>query len=69
MPSGATVHADWFGAWNDDALSRWIKGCVDRFLNCSGGDLGDGGQLKTASQPSYGWRNPNRLVAVPLPKA
>ena len=68
MPSGSTVHADWFGAWNDDALSRWIKGCIDKFLNCSGGDLGDGGQLKTASQPSYGWRNPNRLVAVPLPK-
>lgn len=65
MASGSTVHADWFGAWNDDVLSRWLNGCVNRFLNCSGGDLGDGLQLKGASQPSYGWTNPNRLVPIP----
>ena len=64
-PSGSTVHSDWFGAWNDEVLSRWIGGCINRFLNCSGGDLGDGKQLIGASQPTYGWKNPNRLVNVP----
>jgi hypothetical protein len=34
-------------------------------LNCSGGDLGNGWQIRGAAQPSYGWTNPNRLVAVP----
>lgn len=65
MPSGSTVHADWFGAWNDEVLKRWLTGCIDALRSCTGGDLGDGGQLKGASQPSYGWLNPNRLVPVP----
>lgn len=65
MPAGSTVHADWFGAWDDDVMRRWIAGCIDGFRNCSGGDLGDGGQLIGASQPSYGWSNPNPRVPIP----
>ena len=67
MPAGSTVHADWFGAWDDDTLKRWLAGCIDRFLNCSGGDLGDGMQIKGASQPSYGFTNPRGRVPIPAP--
>lgn len=67
MPAGSTVHADWFGAWDDATLKRWLAGCIDRFLNCSGGDLGDGMQIKGAARPSYGLVNPRPRVAIPRP--
>jgi hypothetical protein len=43
----------------------WTDNCINKMLNCSGGDLGNGLQLKGADKPSYGWRNPNRLVPIP----
>ena len=43
---GSTFHADWFGAWDDLVLAMWHVNCVDKLLNCSGGDLGNGLQLK-----------------------
>ena len=54
----------------------WTDGCINSLLNCSGGDLGNGKQLKGAQVPIYlingvytpAWRNPNRLVPIP-PKA
>jgi hypothetical protein len=42
----------------------WVDNSVGRKLNCSGGDLGNGKQLRGASQPEYGWSNPTRLVPV-----
>jgi len=41
----------------EDVEVLWVKG--------SGGDLGNSKQLKGSSQPTYGWKNPNRLVPVP----
>lgn len=63
---GETFHADWFGAWDSIILAMWIDNCIDKKLNCSGGDLGNGKQIRGAAQPKYGWGvNPNRLVPIP----
>ncbi len=37
---GATLHADWFGGWHDDAMDLWITGCMARARNCSYGQTG-----------------------------
>ena len=44
---GASFHADWFGAWDDSIMDIWMANCIDKLLSCSGGDLGQGQQLKT----------------------
>ncbi len=68
-PKGYTFHADWFGAWDNTVMSMWWNNCINKMLNCSGGDLGNGKQLKGAAQPIYNgvlsWKHPQRLVAVP----
>jgi hypothetical protein len=62
---GSTYHADWWGAWDDGVMMTWNDNCIEKALDGSGGDLCNGTMLKGASQPSYGWSNPNRLVPVP----
>lgn len=37
---GATLHADWWGGWNDDAMNLWIDGCMRAARNCSFGQTG-----------------------------
>ena len=70
MPKGSTFHADYFEAWDEGVKKMWQDNCINRLLNCSGGDLGNGKQLKGASQPAYGWTNPKHLVAISsIPKA
>ena len=64
-PRGSTYHADWIGAWDDDVLRAWETSCIEGGLSGSGGDLCDGRQLLGASQPRYGWSNPERLLPVP----
>jgi hypothetical protein len=73
-PRGWSFHVDYGpAAWDPQVLKMWTDGCINRFLNCSGGDLGNGKQLKGAAQPIYlingvwtpSWRNPQRLVPVP----
>lgn len=64
-PPGFTLHADYREGWSPTVKAMWTENCIDKLLNCSGGDLGNGLQIKGASQPSYGWVNPNRLVPVP----
>ena len=64
-PHGATLHADYFEAWDNSVKDMWIDNCIGRKLNCSGGDLGNGQQLKGAAKPKYGWINPHRLVPIP----
>ena len=65
LPHGSTFHADYWEAWDVNVKAMWAGNCIDKMLNCSGGDLGNGKQLKGASQPVYGWKNPNRVVPVP----
>ncbi len=37
---GATLHADWWGGWNDEAMDLWIQGCIRNARNCSFGQTG-----------------------------
>jgi len=62
---GATLHADYIEAWVGEAKAMWTEGCIEKGLDCSGGDLGNGWQLIGAAQPAYGWTNPQRLTAAP----
>lgn len=60
---GTTLHADWFGAWEDSILSLWTTNCIDKLLNCSGGDLGNGQQIKT----TFGYTYPTVTGRVDAP--
>jgi len=40
MPGGTTAHADWFGAWNRDAMDLWVDNCNNTQADCEIGLLG-----------------------------
>jgi hypothetical protein len=42
---GATLHADYIEAWVTAAKKIWMDNCIEKALDCSGGDLGNGKQL------------------------
>ena len=63
LVSGTTLHADWFGAWDDTVLDMWTEGCINKQLNCSGGDLGNGKQLKMFD--GFKWVAEPHVVPVP----
>jgi len=65
MYRGQSVHFDYFEGWDAAVKDMWVDNCIGKRLNCSGGDLGNGKQLKGASQPNYGWNNPNPRVPIP----
>jgi hypothetical protein len=44
-PPGGTLHADWWGGWNDEAMNLWIDGCMRASRNCSYGQTGTARQL------------------------
>ncbi len=46
MIRGASLHMDWFGAWDDGVLAAFEDNCIDKHRNGSGGDLCNGKQLK-----------------------
>lgn len=60
---GSTFHADWFGAWDNGVQAMWMDNCINKKLSCSGGDLGNGKQLKMFN--SFSWTANPRLVPVP----
>jgi hypothetical protein len=60
---GTTMHADWFGAWDDTVMKMWDDNCVNKMLNCSGGDLGNGKQLKMFD--GFSWNANPRVVSPP----
>lgn len=62
---GVTLHADWFGAWEDAIAARWTRNCIDGAKSCTGGDLGDGLQIKTTA----GYVYPNGRPLASPPKA
>lgn len=61
---GATLHADYMEAWVSEVKDVWLANCIEKALSCSGGDLGNGQQLIGASQPSYGWINPDSRISI-----
>lgn len=48
MPAGTCFHADYWEAWNDKVKAMWTDNDLNKMLNASGGDLGNGLQLKGA---------------------
>ena len=60
---GTTMHADWWGAWDNNVQAMWHQNCIDKMLDCSGGDLGNGKQIKMFS--GFSWNANPRLVPVP----
>jgi hypothetical protein len=74
LPKGSTLHFDYFEAWDVAVKDMWAGNCIAKRLNCSGGDLGNGLQLKGASVPTYvidgvrktSWTNPDHLVDIAL---
>jgi len=62
---GQTLHADYIESWVAEAKDLWLANCIEKALDCSGGDLGNGQQLIGAAKPSYGWINPHPREAVP----
>lgn len=63
MRPGTSFHADWFGAWDDGIMKLWMDNCINKLLSCTGGDLGNGKQLKTF--PGFRWKAQPRLVNPP----
>lgn len=49
QPAGSTYHADFWMAWDPGAHRSFHDGCINKLLNCSGGDMGNGQQLVGAS--------------------
>lgn len=47
-PGGSTMHADWFGAWDNDIQDRWVDNCIQDRRSASNGNLCDGRQLLQA---------------------
>jgi hypothetical protein len=47
-PAGTCFHTDYWEAWNDKVKAMWTQNDIDKMLNASGGDLGNGKQLKGA---------------------
>jgi hypothetical protein len=62
--AGASFHSDYFEAWEEPIRLRWEAACIDKLLNCSDGDLGDGQILSRGKHYPRGQISP-RLVAVP----
>lgn len=65
---GSTMHADWFGAWDDGIMKKWLDGCINNFASCSGGNLDSTHMMKW--DPNWSWSTNPRIVdppAKPLP--
>ena len=63
MRPGSTFHADWFGAWDDEVMKMWVDNCINKLLNCSGGDLCNGRQMKMFD--TFAWTSTPHVVAMP----
>ena len=64
---GETMHADYIEQWVAAVKKMWHDNCIEKGLDCSGGDLGNGLQLYGAYQPAYGWTQPADKARVAIP--
>lgn len=62
---GDTFHTDFFMAWDPEVHDMWEKNCIDKMLNCSGGNLGNGKGIK--QKLPFSWTANPRLVDLPKP--
>ena len=69
QPKGHTFHADFFMAWDPTVHDMWWQNCINKLLNCSGGQLGNGKELEGRGsadlQRRTSWTHPQRLVPKP----
>ncbi len=63
MAGGTTFHADWFGAWDEATMAKWMANCINRHLNCDTGNLGNGESLKQTLP--FAWEAKPRLIDIP----
>lgn len=69
LPHGSTLHADYKEAWDSGIKSEWLAYCIDKFLNCSAGELGSGRQLLKAASGNVARVYPqDRLPLSQFPK-
>ncbi len=50
MQDGQTLHADWYGGWNDTIMKHWTEGCINKGQNCSNGVMGTSANFPTNQQ-------------------
>ena len=62
LPRGSTFHADFFMAWDPTIKQMWHDHCINKMLNCSDGDLGNGKKMKQYA--GFSWYASPRLVAA-----
>jgi hypothetical protein len=60
--AGTTLHFDYWEAWSPTVKATWVASCINGHLNCSGGDLGNGQQIKGAD--GEGLPPPHTLVPL-----
>lgn len=74
-PRGWSYHGDYGPmAWDPVTIATWEANCLNLLRSCTGGELGDGTQLKGAAIPYYyangtytsSFTNPNNRVIVPV---
>jgi hypothetical protein len=68
LGQGGTWHGDWFGAWDPTAQAMWTDNCINKKLNCSGGDLGNAKGMKY-SWPFSAYANPRLVPLTSVPYA
>ena len=61
LPPGTTFHVDFWFLWEPQITTNWHGNCIAKLLNCSAGNIGNGTQINSASQPIY----PNPTTGVP----
>ncbi len=61
---GGSLHADWWGAWNDEAIELWTFNCLRASRNCSYGQTGTSRQLASLSKLEE-YEGPNY---IPIPE-
>jgi hypothetical protein len=62
-PAGYTFHGDWFGAWDNTVMAMWMDNCINKVLNCSAGQLGNGKGMRMFS--GFTWDASPHLVPIP----
>lgn len=63
-PNGKSLHADWFGGWDDAVMKRWVDNCLKGSKSCTNANLDDGVAGRPPIVPWY-TQHPNRLVDIP----
>jgi hypothetical protein len=60
---GTTFRATWFGAWDNQVEGMWMQNCINKKLNCSSGNVGNGKAIRAGS--GYVTTASPRLVPLP----